>query len=151
MADLNRYIDRPYARFELHSGDFLEIRYQPEIYVDVIIAQELLQTCVEIAGELAPLPVLVSLGNMRGITNDARMYLAQSDIQRQLCARVALVYESRIGRMLVNLFIHLQRPNVPTRAFSDRQRAIDWLLQPGQRARASRHFRVQVEPFEDSR
>lgn len=59
-------------------------------------------------------------------TNESRKYFAEQTAAQQFAA-VAVVTKSLAQRLIVNFYINVNRPNVPTRMFGDKEEAIKWL------------------------
>lgn len=123
-------LDHPLSYIGVRDDGILEFRYRDGVYLQIEDAESLIRAALDVAGDLAPLPTIVYLGNVRGSTRESREYMAYSDENRRLSSRVALVVTSRVGRMLVNLLFGLSPPRIPTRAFTDEAAALAWLEHP---------------------
>ena len=71
-------------------------------------------------------PVLVDLRHARSQSAQAREYLAGPEANKVSNA-VALLIGSPISRALGNFYLGFNRPNVPTRLFTDENEARQWL------------------------
>lgn len=72
-------------------------------------------------------PVLVDLRQVRSQSADARAYLAGPDATRVSLA-VALLISSPLSRAIGNFYLGFNRPEVPTRLFTNEDSAIAWLI-----------------------
>lgn len=70
-------------------------------------------------------PVLVDMRGIRSVTREAREYLAGEGTR--LIKAGALLVESPLSRTLGNIFLWINKPEVPTRLFSDEKEAKEWL------------------------
>ena len=139
-------IEHAISTVELREDYILVYRYRDGLYLDLEQARDLVRAAGEMLGRRAPLPTMVVTGEMRGITRPARDFFSSSPENRQVSSRVALIFSSRIGRMLINLFMNLSPQRILSRAFAGEERAIAWLLDDSS---AARRWRRPREPFED--
>jgi len=66
------------------------------------------------------------------IQSKARKFLAGKEIKEKTAARAVLV-KSSFKSVLLNFFSGLYRPGVPTRVFTDYNKAYEWLMQMKER------------------
>lgn len=59
------------------------------------------------------------------ITEEARAYAAEQANRTRVAT--ALIVNSAAARMLYNLYIQINKPQTPTRMFTDERTAIEWL------------------------
>jgi len=81
---------------------------------------------IGIASTGKPRPVLVDYGRLKSISRDARRYFASPAVEPAPTA-TALVITSPIGRAIGNFFMGLNKPDTPTKLFTDQATATDWL------------------------
>lgn len=79
-----------------------------------------------------PLPFLMDIRKARGISRDARSMFASAEAA-QLFAATALLVGSPLSRALGNFFLGLNKPQMPTRLFTDEVEALAWLREAGRR------------------
>lgn len=65
---------------------------------------------------------------VRKVDCHARKVLSENASKKDLYA-VALLAENAVSRMVANMAVGFNRPEVPTKVFSDRNKAISWLLE----------------------
>jgi hypothetical protein len=96
---------------------------------DAIVDEEDARLIIEYAKKLTPvpLPTLVLARNVRRLTHQARSLFADSN-QNSRTAKVAIVVESPLSRVIANFFLGLNRPDFPTRLFNDEAEAREWLV-----------------------
>lgn len=70
----------------------------------------------------------VDISKVVSVSKEARDFFASSYATDKVIA-VAFYTSSIISRMLVTFFLAFNRPNVPSKIFSDQKEAIQWLLQ----------------------
>ena len=73
-----------------------------------------------------PLPFLMDIRKARGISREARYMFASAEAA-QIFARTALLIGSPLSRVLGNFFLGLNKPQMPTRLFTDEAEALAWL------------------------
>lgn len=88
-------------------------------------AEELIRIGTEITKGLRVGALVDASANFTD-TNESRKYFAEQTAARQFAA-VAIVTKSLAQRLIVNFYINVNRPNVPTRMFGDKDEAMKWL------------------------
>lgn len=71
-------------------------------------------------------PILVTVRNAKHITKEARDYLASADGCNKVKAGAILV-DSVVMSVIANFFLHINKPLVPTKLFTNKESAIEWL------------------------
>lgn len=72
------------------------------------------------------LPVLIDAGDFCSINNESRVYAASKAANIFTVADAIAVYDS--GQQLIaNFYLNNNKPTVPTKIFSNKKEAIDWL------------------------
>lgn len=95
----------------------------------VHLALEEVQTIFEIYGEFTreeKRPLLVDIRRLGSVDGDARRY-ATSDAVDSMMSAMAIVVGSTVSMVIGTLFLGFNRPNYPTRIFTDTERALLWL------------------------
>lgn len=72
--------------------------------------------------------VIIHMGKTKGITKDARDYLAQMQHYEKLEA-VALITKSQVHKVMGNFFLGLNRPAMYVKLFTSENEASGWLEQ----------------------
>ena len=75
-------------------------------------------------GSASPSPILVDMRRSGGATREARTYLGGPTGKY---AALALLVGSAATQMIANFFIALNHPKIPTRIFTDEEKALQWL------------------------
>lgn len=106
------------------------ILFSRNVGVEVIDLEEA-RLITEAFARLAPggRPLLVDLASPKGQTRGAREYFAKDPIHTQYYTAVALLVSNPISRVLANFFLGMNKPLRPTRLFTDKAEAIEWLQQ----------------------
>jgi hypothetical protein len=72
-------------------------------------------------------PLLLDISNIKSMDRDARIYYANSEKREGAEKAVALLIKSPLSRMIGNLFLGLNKSTLPTRLFTDENKALEWL------------------------
>lgn len=110
-----RRADDRLLRFDMRAGATVELAD----------ARELAAATRALMGA-TPSLVLVDLRQLRAVTREARIHLANPDAGTAAAA-VALLVKSPVSRMIGNFFLGVSRASYPTRVFDSEQDALDWL------------------------
>jgi len=71
-------------------------------------------------------PILVNLKTIRSITKEARDHFSMRNRTPGVTA-IAFLIKSPSSRIIGNFFLGLNKPVVPTKLFTDKEDAIEWL------------------------
>lgn len=70
-------------------------------------------------------PLVVDMRGIKSTTRDARRYMAT--MGTTLVKACALITGSALNRAIGNVFLSIDRPSVPSRLFTDEEKAREWL------------------------
>lgn len=73
-------------------------------------------------------PILIDIRNIKSTTKTARQFLA-SEKGCEGIISAAIFINSSVGSMIGNFFIFFNKPLVPTKLFSNKKEAMEWLMQ----------------------
>lgn len=122
----NSRIDTEWAVLEFMDNGILSVRYKEGVLLTESVARTIAKEHVALCGD-TPIPVLVGLDRIKGMTRGARVFFASSDVTPRIATRVAMLVASPIGRVVANFFTGLSKTRVPTRSFTDEAKALAWL------------------------
>ena len=71
-------------------------------------------------------PYLLDARKLRSINKEARDYFASEESEKCMVAGAILV-DSSITTIIGNFFLKINKPSIPTRIFTDKEKALDWL------------------------
>ena len=74
-----------------------------------------------------PLPLLVDLAIPKGQTREAREYFAKDPTHLETYTAVGLLISNPISKVLANFFLGLNKPDRPTKLFTNIEEAVLWL------------------------
>lgn len=105
--------------------DFCWLVFSPEAEVDLADAQQIMKSAgLTFTGE--KYVTLVDARSIKSISSEAREYFVDEESGAMLEA-VAILVGSTHSRLLANFFINFHKPTVPTRMFTDIEKAKTWL------------------------
>jgi hypothetical protein len=73
-------------------------------------------------------PLLIDIRTAQPLDADARHHYSGQILVDAFLALALLVESSPFGRMMGNIYFRVARPGIPTRLFTDEQRALEWLI-----------------------
>jgi len=109
-----------------YDGEILHFRYHTGVYVDEQSATELVNIATELVGSRAPVPTIVHVGKVKGVSKAARDFFATSETNLALSTAAALIVASPIARVIANFFMGLNKTKHPTRLFTSEASAREW-------------------------
>jgi hypothetical protein len=113
----------PYVLEPLGVDGVARIRYT----LGAVLTEAVARTAVAELGLLTngerP-PLLADIRKVKSLTREARKYL---DNVTDSFSALALLAGSPATQLMVNFFIGMSRPKVPTRMFTDEEKALIWL------------------------
>jgi len=110
----------------LDPRGFILSRVAPLAEIDLEDARENTRMVREISGDQV-YPILVDIRKIRSISKEARDHFAMRDRKPGVIA-IAMLVSSPLSRIIGNFFLGLNQPAVPTRMFTDRDMAEQWIV-----------------------
>ena len=117
-------LDTPYISLRIEDG----IMYGKwkNIHITLPIARETVSERIRFS-EGVSYPALIDASALKGGDKEAREYLAKEG--SELIKAGALLVNSIFTKTLVNVFMLINKPPVPTKMFTDEEKAKEWLKQ----------------------
>jgi hypothetical protein len=112
----------------LRPDGILVFKYRDQVVDTRETASENIQTFRRYFPEAVPGPLLILFGKVANLRPGARSHYAKSEEASITATRVALLIDSHVSRVIGNIFMGLDRPEVLTRLFTNEEKAIKWLL-----------------------
>lgn len=119
----NRFLENKYMRIWEDDG-ILVCKFADGLEMDLDIAK----ACVGLRLEYSrgeSFALLVNMKGMKSATKEAREYMSNEGSRQVLAG--ALLISSPVSRVLGNVFLSLNRPQVATRLFTTERSAVEWL------------------------
>lgn len=109
----------------LRDDGIIDYDYTTNATVDLDVARKAVTAARELVSK--PVPTLVRINRVKEVTRDARMFFAESEENRQVSSKVALVIGSPLARIIGNFFMGLNKGPFPVQLFTNVDTAIEWL------------------------
>ncbi|MDH5365629.1 MAG: hypothetical protein OEW67_01480 [Cyclobacteriaceae bacterium] len=109
------------------ENDILRVDYMADVRISISDAIENVEAEKELISSLIKMPLLVDIRNVKSIESEARDYFTGVESQ-QIISKAALWTDSPISNMIGNFFIGLNKGTVPVKLFSNKDKAITWLI-----------------------
>lgn len=116
-------LETKYVKLWIEDG-ILFCRFTENLNVDLDIVKSSVESRINFSKGIS-YPLLIDMKGVRSFTKEAREYAGKEGIK--LVKAGALVVDSALTKMLVNLFLLINKPNVPTKLFTDENEAKEWL------------------------
>jgi hypothetical protein len=108
------------------EGGILYLKVKKTAEFNLQMAKVCVKDLEEYTGH-KPYPCLMSVVEIKTITKEARDYFANEGDSHILAN--AMVVKAPIMKMISNFYIMVNRPRKPTKMFTDKARALEWLSQ----------------------
>jgi hypothetical protein len=108
------------------KNGILFLKYKKEI-MDLPCATNVVEARLKISKGIS-YPLFVDISNVKNTTKEARSYTSKGDAAL-LVSATALWGTSELTKVMANFFLTINKPEVPVRFFSDREKALQWLQQ----------------------
>jgi hypothetical protein len=111
---------------ELRTDGVVHLIWKPQGTIEAADARAAVAAVNEVC-QGSEHPMLVDMASTEAVNRDARSIFSTP------CAasRIALLGSNPVDRVIANLFLRVHQPSCPTRFFSSRTEAMDWLAPGG--------------------
>lgn len=116
-------IENRYIKIKLEDGIIIAVFQLRKVTIE--IAKKMVKARLVISNQTFR-PLMVDLGNMKRINNDAMDYFASGEAVSYVKA-AAILSHNRFQTLFTNFYLKFNKPPVPTRMFYEKQKAIKWL------------------------
>lgn len=122
---MHKTLDTQYVYYELHD-DILIGSYKKNLRITLDIAKEIVRTRLEFTEYKPVLALAVNLGVV-SFDKAARDFLASEEGVKLVIAGAVVMENSPVGSFLINFYLGVSKPKIPTRVFTTKEAAIKWL------------------------
>ena len=112
-----------YVTMKIKDGIF-HMYYNPIELLDIIIAKKIVEDRLAFK-EGNSYPSLFDIRKIKESTKEARDYMANEG--NRLVLASAMLISSPMLRMMANFYISVNKPQNPSRMFTDEESALEWL------------------------
>ena len=122
---MNRECKTEYVHYSI-DDDILFAEFIPFIEHDINIAKKVVEDRLNFTGN-ENYRAVVDITNIKGSTREARIFMSRSDFGYKGLIAVAFISKRLFSVFLLNIFLKVYKPTVPSRFFHCRHEAIKWL------------------------
>jgi len=120
------YTQNDFAEFWIEDGVLFFV-YKRGAEIDLDAAKQIVDDRLRIQDNRA-YPVFCDICGLRSVDKQARDYLAKEG--SRLVTIVATYTDAPVAKVIFNFYLTISRPAVPTRMFTDKRKALEYLRSP---------------------
>jgi hypothetical protein len=125
MVTWIKEVETPLQTVRMGSDGIMRVVYKPGTFLDLQDAKAGIALGKEV-GPGHPVPVVVDLRGITGMSRDARFYLSGPEGAKNHSA-LALITPNPVARIIGNIFIRFSSQHAPTRLCADEGEALAFL------------------------
>jgi len=119
-----KVLETDYAQYLVEDG-IMVITYATNLIITLDIAKEMIEDRIRFSGGVT-MPILVDIRGLASVDTLSRKYFV-SPRALEYTMSGALVVESMISKLAGNIYITVDKPAVPMKLFTNKDKAITWL------------------------
>lgn len=119
-----RYIDHDFFEIWYENGIVFEI-FKKNSILDLELSKQVVQERLKVSNGIDA-PIFIDLRNVFSTDTKARKYMASKEAVEYLTAGAFLI-DNELMKLAGNIFIKIDKPLVPVKLFTDRDKALLWL------------------------
>lgn len=104
--------------------NILYANYEEDIVVDFQEAQDMVKERLAFQ-KGADYPIVIKLNGLKTSSKKARTFMAKEGIKG--ISAGAFVVNSSVEKVVFNFFLSIEKPKIPTRAFTESDEAVRWI------------------------
>jgi hypothetical protein len=136
MSDLKAYFkklfDLDYVKIYKHNFlNIVLVRYQENEDIGLERAIEIVKYCKKAIDLTKPVYSIIFPKDGSTVTEEARDYFSNDEFNQNRVKATSVVIESLTHRLTFNVYLKLNKPKSPIKAFNTLQNAIYWLCEKG--------------------
>ena len=121
----NDIITTKTAKIWMGEDNIIRISHYQNVDITLQDMKDIVASCQKVScGK--PCPLLVDARYIKSMSHDAREHASGQEVNNIIIATATLV-GSPVSRTIVNFFMKLNKPLVPTKLFTDEDEAFVWL------------------------
>lgn len=117
------HVENAYAKFWIDQ-DILFFAYKTNTVIDLETARMIVADRLEFQKEKS-FPVFCDIRGIKDVQKTARDYLAREG--STLVRAVSIVVDPPISRAILEFYLKMSRPRIPTKVFTDKHKAVRFL------------------------
>lgn len=123
----NRIVETSVSVLSLNEDGIGQMHFKDRITLDIPEQMEHLKGIIELT-ENHPTPFVVTAGEHVIITKEAKENVSLLEDKSPVCAS-AIVVSNLAYRLLADFFIKWQKPKIPYKTFTNKEKAFEWCKQ----------------------
>jgi hypothetical protein len=136
MNELNVYFkerhDLDYVKIYLHNFlNIVLVRYQENEEIDLKRAIDIVKYCKKTIDLTKPVFSIIFPKDGSTVTEEARDYFGNDEFNQNRVKATSVVIKSLSHRITFNVYLKLNKPKSPIKAFNNLQNATYWLCEKG--------------------
>lgn len=76
------------------------------------------------------IPILADARQVKGVSKEIRDFVSEKEKEHRVTSRLAIITGSGLSKIIGNLFFKFANIPYPMKLFSDKEKALEWLLNP---------------------
>ena len=120
------------ASIELDPRGFVTTRIHDGAAQSLEDARENLAATIEACQGIRH-PLLVDISRCQPLEPEVRHFYSGNILVESFLSLALVIEASPFGAMMGNVYLRIARPGIPTRLFTERGRAVEWLLEARER------------------
>jgi hypothetical protein len=126
----SKYFENQFAEYWVEDGVLFFI-YKPGTNMNLEAARQVVKDRLEVQNGKS-YPVFCDMRGVRDSDKPARDYLAKEG--SSLVRAVAVLTDSPVTKIMLNFYLTISKPLIPTKMFTDRSQALQYLKHSGVQA-----------------
>ena len=118
------FLANEYVEIWIEDGIIFEV-FKPGTTINLEAGKKVVADRLKISNGKT-MPLFVDMRQLLSINKETRRYMASQDALHYLSAGAFLV-KSTINRMAFNAFRIISKPPIPTKGFTNKEKALNWL------------------------
>ncbi|MBP7808447.1 MAG: hypothetical protein KA163_04085 [Bacteroidia bacterium] len=119
-------VDEGYLTASLYSNGTIEIIWEPSLQIIDIVHLSKMQEAVCDLGDGKKMPLLFIPHDFLTVSKEGAKYAASEEGVKYTLA-IAVLIDNLAKKILMNFFLSINKPIVPTKGFSNKKDACAWL------------------------
>ncbi|MEX0968573.1 MAG: hypothetical protein WD077_15180 [Bacteroidia bacterium] len=107
------------------EDDIVFVLFRPKVHYDLALARKVVAERLQVTGNRR-LCMIGDLTEMDPATKEARAYFSSEEATKNIISG-AFITPSKFIEIATNLWLSFNKPAVPVRLFTDKEKAIEWV------------------------
>ncbi|MDN5217016.1 hypothetical protein QQ020_33405 [Fulvivirgaceae bacterium BMA12] len=118
------YLENEYVELWVEDGVIYEV-FKPGTVMNLEAGKKVVADRLKVSNRTV-MPLFVDMRQLININQETRRFMASKDAVHYLSAGAFLV-KGMLTRLVFNTFLIISTPRIPTKGFTDKEKALTWL------------------------